>query len=73
MQIIEDNSDKKVGGMNVRNQETWKKRGIIRKILKDHFHGNAQSSITRGFACLNNGDREQSNSLRDKRYGLCEI
>lgn len=33
-----DNSDKKVGGMNVKNQETWKKRGIIRKILKDHFH-----------------------------------
>ncbi|WP_456238464.1 IS91 family transposase [Paenibacillus riograndensis] len=30
---------KKVGGMNVKNQETWKKRGIIRQILKDHFHG----------------------------------
>ncbi|WP_373604763.1 transposase zinc-binding domain-containing protein [Paenibacillus sp. IHB B 3415] len=24
--------------MNVRNQETLKKRGIIRQILKDHFH-----------------------------------
>ncbi|ASA21312.1 hypothetical protein [Paenibacillus donghaensis] len=23
----------------MKNQETWKKRGIIRQILKDHFHG----------------------------------
>ncbi|KHL94465.1 hypothetical protein QW71_17980 [Paenibacillus sp. IHB B 3415] len=34
-----DNSEEKGRGMNMKNQETWKKRGIIRQILKDHFHG----------------------------------
>ncbi|OMD14279.1 hypothetical protein BJP47_23335 [Paenibacillus odorifer] len=56
------------------------RKNVIKRDYRDDskkplswIHGNAQSSITRDFACLNNGDREQSDSLQDKRYGLCEI
>lgn len=34
-----DAYEEKGGGMDVKNQEKWKKRGVIRQILKDHFHG----------------------------------
>jgi hypothetical protein len=33
-----DNSEEKNRGMNEENQGIWKKRGVIRQILKDHFH-----------------------------------
>jgi len=34
-----DKSDNREGGIVMENNKTWKKRGIIKQILKDHFHG----------------------------------
>ena len=38
MQKNVDNSDEKDRGMDVKDQETCKERGVIRQILIDHFH-----------------------------------